>query len=93
LISDDKELKKPTYTLKVINTSQKVGLLARERRLARSAGLAIDEDAVGGVGGFAGTKSDGIAAIDDCMRSIYEILWPDQITYNDGCVEDHIWDF
>lgn len=30
----------------------------------------MDEDAVGGVGGLAETKSDGIAATDDCRRSV-----------------------
>jgi len=48
-----------------MKTSQKVGLLERARRLDRNAGLAMEEDAVGGVGGFAGTKSEGIAAIED----------------------------
>jgi hypothetical protein len=67
--------------------------LASERRLARNAGLAIDEDAVGGVGGLAGTKSDGIAAIDDYRRLTYRILWPNQETYYDSRANDHVWDF
>jgi hypothetical protein len=32
----------------------------------------MDEDAVGGVGGLAGTKSEGIAAMDDYRLSLNE---------------------
>jgi hypothetical protein len=64
--TDDRALKNPTYILNGINMSQNDEFDASDRILRSNGVFGKEEEAEGAVGGLAGIKKDGMAAIEDC---------------------------
>jgi hypothetical protein len=63
--SDETLLKKPTYTEKGIRISQNSSVLRSWRRAGISGVRGMADEALGGVGGAAGRKKDGMDAMLD----------------------------
>lgn len=97
VIRDDTLLKNPTYTANGIRMSQNSSVPSSCRVAGMSGVRGIADEALGGVGGSAGRKKDGMDATLDyeIAVSIGIHIWCAcglGANHNDGYVQDHIRD-
>lgn len=70
LMTDEKALKRPTYTEKAHHITQNSKDFERIFKDCTSGSFSCATMGVGGVGGRAGMKNDGAASIVDCFKHV-----------------------